>query len=110
MAAIVLDGKALARELEQQLAVRVAALKQKAKGVTPFDIGTSKGHLALHMLTGIEQATWASGRRPPAVPIHPGELAIARGRACRAVVLWTVADAVARAEMFGLLEPPDQPA
>lgn len=28
----------------------------KAKGVTPFVIGTAKGHLALHMLTGIEQA------------------------------------------------------
>jgi raffinose/stachyose/melibiose transport system substrate-binding protein len=28
----------------------------KSKGVTPFVIGTAKGHLALHMLTGIEQA------------------------------------------------------
>jgi raffinose/stachyose/melibiose transport system substrate-binding protein len=28
----------------------------KAKGVTPFVIGTAKGHLALHLLTGIEQA------------------------------------------------------
>jgi len=36
VAAIVLDGKALSRELEQQLAVRVAAFKQKAKGVTPM--------------------------------------------------------------------------
>ena len=36
MAAIVLDGKALARELEQHLAARVAALKEKSKGVTPM--------------------------------------------------------------------------
>jgi len=28
----------------------------KAKGINAFTIGTSKGHLALHMLTGIEQA------------------------------------------------------
>ncbi len=36
MAAIVLDGKALARELETKLAVRVAALKERARGVTPM--------------------------------------------------------------------------
>ena len=36
MAAIVLDGKALARELEGRLAARVAVLKEKAKGVTPM--------------------------------------------------------------------------
>ncbi len=35
----------------------------KSKGVTPFDIGTSKGHLALHMLTGIEQAHIDSSNR-----------------------------------------------
>jgi len=37
----------------------------KSKGVTPFDIGTSKGHLALHMLTGIEQAHIDSANRKP---------------------------------------------
>ena len=34
--AIVLDGKALARELEGKLALRVAALKEKAKGEIPM--------------------------------------------------------------------------
>ncbi|MCD2469756.1 extracellular solute-binding protein [Jiella sp. MQZ9-1] len=33
-----------------------AADKVKAAGKTPFMIGTSKGHLALHMLAGISQA------------------------------------------------------
>src|SRR2546421_3349052 len=36
MPAIILDGKALSRELEQQLAVRVAALKKKLKGEIPM--------------------------------------------------------------------------
>jgi len=35
----------------------------KAKGVNAFTIGTSKGHLALHMLTGIEQAHIDSSNR-----------------------------------------------
>ena len=35
----------------------------KAKGVTPFVIGTAKGHLALHMLTGIEQAHIDASKR-----------------------------------------------
>jgi methylenetetrahydrofolate dehydrogenase (NADP+)/methenyltetrahydrofolate cyclohydrolase len=36
MAAIVLDGKALAGKMEQELSQRVAVLKEKAKGVTPM--------------------------------------------------------------------------
>lgn len=36
MAALVLDGKALAAQWEQQLSERVAALKQKANGQTPI--------------------------------------------------------------------------
>ena len=36
MAAIVLDGKALSREIEEKLAIRVAALKERSKGEVPM--------------------------------------------------------------------------
>ncbi len=36
MSAIVLDGKALATSIEQQLADRVAVIKQKTRGITPI--------------------------------------------------------------------------
>ena len=36
MAAIVLDGKALATQVEQQLAQRVEVIKQKTNGITPI--------------------------------------------------------------------------
>jgi len=35
MAAIVLDGKTLAREMELELSARVQAIKQRANGVAP---------------------------------------------------------------------------
>ena len=36
MAAIVLDGKALSREIEAGLAIRVAALKERSRGEVPM--------------------------------------------------------------------------